>query len=135
MTELYLPIEDSLGYKIVREALLNVFHKDLDNIEIIRGEYENFGFKFSYKNYDTIMWLASTRKNVPFEYGEGGNFTISVPNPKYPSESFLETIYFHNLLTDRHLRDQVKYVFGKNKGTIENALLIFKNYVDVNNIS
>lgn len=50
MTELYLPIEDSLGYKIVREALLNVFYKDLDNIEIIRGEYENFGFKFSYKN-------------------------------------------------------------------------------------
>ncbi|MGT2964591.1 hypothetical protein [Streptococcus acidominimus] len=130
MSNSYLPIEDSLGYKSVKDALWKVFSENLDDIEIIRGEYENFGFQFSYKSYIATMWISATAKNTQFEYGEGGHFTISVPNPKYPKHSFLETIYFHNLLTDTELRDKVKDAFGKKKGTIERALSILKQYVD-----
>ncbi|HEL0607429.1 TPA: hypothetical protein TUT21_001924, partial [Streptococcus equi subsp. zooepidemicus] len=58
MSEQYLPIKESLGYKNVKQALWNVFSVDLDNIKIREGEYENFGFDFKYKGYKLNMGIA-----------------------------------------------------------------------------
>lgn len=132
MSEQYLPVRDSLGYKEVRTALDQVFSIDLDDIQIRKGEYENFAFSFKYGGYDLEMVLSSTGKNKQFEFGEGGRFSISLPNPKYPNDSFLERIYFHNLLTDKNLISDVKDAFGKKRGSIMKSLVILKNFLDSN---
>lgn len=62
MTEHYLPIKESLGYKNVKQALQNVFSVNLDDIQIRAGEYENFSFLFTYNNYFMTMLLSSTKK-------------------------------------------------------------------------
>lgn len=72
MSEQYLSIKESLGYKNVKQALWNVFSVDLDGIKIREGEYENFGFDFKYKGYKMNMGIAATGKRVQFEAGEGG---------------------------------------------------------------
>lgn len=64
MSETYLPIKESLGYQNVKTALWNVFEINLDTILIREGkEYENFGFSFSYNNYEMTMLLSSTEKS------------------------------------------------------------------------
>lgn len=126
----YLPVKESLGYKNVKKALWNVFSANLDDFEITEGEYENFGFQFRYKAHVFDMGLSSTGKGIQFECGEGGLFTIALPNPTYPKESFLKSVFFHHLLTDMELRDEVRYVFGKKEGAIERALFILKQYID-----
>ncbi|HEL0217629.1 TPA: hypothetical protein TUD21_001977, partial [Streptococcus equi subsp. zooepidemicus] len=117
--EQYLPIKESLGYKNVKQALWNIFSIDLETLQIEQGEFENFGFILKYKTDEIIIWIASTEKNKQFEYGEGGRLIITVPNPKYPEDSFLDTIYFHNLLTNDVLSDIVRYSLGKDEKSIE----------------
>lgn len=128
--EQYLSIRESLGYRNVKKALWSVFLVDLDEIEIREGKYENFGFILKYKTYEIIIWIASTEKNKQFEYGEGGRLIITVPNPKYPEDSFLDTIYFHNLLTNDVLSDIVRYSLGKDEKSIEQTFQILKDYLD-----
>lgn len=62
MSDTYLPIKESLGYKNVKQALWKVFLADLDTIPIQEGEFENFSFPFSYNNYEMTMLLSSTEK-------------------------------------------------------------------------
>lgn len=64
MTEQYLPIKESLGYKNVKTALWDVFATDLDKIQIREGEYENFSFGFKYKTYEMSMRIAATGKHI-----------------------------------------------------------------------
>lgn len=130
MSEEYLPIKKSLGYKEVSSALMEVFSINLGDLPIREGEYENFTFSFTYKGCDMNISITSTEKNKQFEYGEGGHFSISLPNPKYPNNSFLKNIYFHNLLSDEVLINDVKYAFGKKTGSIKRALITLKNYLD-----
>ncbi|HEK9074746.1 TPA: hypothetical protein TUR75_001862 [Streptococcus equi subsp. zooepidemicus] len=128
--EQYLPIKESLGYKNVKQALWNIFSIDLETLQIEQGEFENFGFILKYKTDEIIIWIASTEKNKQFEYGEGGRLIITVPNPKYPEDSFLDTIYFHNLLTNDVLSDIVRYSLGKDEKSIEQTFQILKDYLD-----
>lgn len=130
MSEKYLPIKESLGYKEVKSALEDVFSINLADIQIREGEYENFTLSLQYKGYDINLIVSSTGKNRQFECGEGGRFSISLPNPNYPQASFLKNIYFHNLLSDEKLIDNVKYAFGKKNGSIKRALMTLKNYLD-----
>ncbi|HGK7341115.1 TPA: hypothetical protein ACJ510_001925, partial [Streptococcus equi subsp. zooepidemicus] len=127
--EQYLPIKESLGYKNVKQALWNIFSIDLETLQIEQGEFENFGFILKYKTDEIIIWIASTEKNKQFEYGEGGRLIITVPNPKYPEDSFLDTIYFHNLLTNDVLSDIVRYSLGKDEKSIEQTFQILKDYL------
>ncbi|HEK9573092.1 TPA: hypothetical protein SU069_001938, partial [Streptococcus equi subsp. equi] len=48
--EQYLPVKESLGYRNLKIALMNVFSIDLDKFTIIEGEFENFGFHLNYNN-------------------------------------------------------------------------------------
>ncbi|WP_261047204.1 hypothetical protein [Streptococcus mitis] len=131
MTENYLPIKESLGYKNIKIALWNVFKMDLDNLQIEEGlDYENFVFPLYYNGYKATIILSGTGKHIQFEYGEGGRLTISLPNPKYPKESFLESIFFHNLISDKHLSEHVEYAFGKDEQSLERALKILKDFLD-----
>ena len=130
MTEHYLPIKESLGYKNVKQALQNVFSVNLDDIQIRAGEYENFSFLFTYNNYFMTMLLSSTKKNTQFNFGEGGMFDILFPNPKYPEHSFLEETFFHNLLVDEKMSESVESVFGKAEKSVEHALQVLKDFLD-----
>lgn len=62
MSDTYLPIKESLGYRNVKKASWNVFEVDLGNFHIREGEFENFSFPFSYNNYEMTMLLLSTEK-------------------------------------------------------------------------
>ncbi|HEK9692514.1 TPA: hypothetical protein SU875_002050, partial [Streptococcus equi subsp. equi] len=61
--EQYLPVKESLGYRNLKIALMNVFSIDLDKFTIIEGEFENFGFHLNYNNKEIIIWITSTGKN------------------------------------------------------------------------
>ena len=130
MSGIYLPVKESLGYKNVKTALWNVFGVDLDTVSIHVGENENFNFPFEYKKYKMTMGIFSTGKQIQFEFGEGGEFGVLFPNPKYPEHSFLRKEFFHNLISDKHLSEQVEYAFGKDEQSLERALKILKNFLD-----
>ncbi|HEL0612819.1 TPA: hypothetical protein TUU92_001814, partial [Streptococcus equi subsp. zooepidemicus] len=71
-----------------------------------------------------------TGKNRQFEYGEGGQLMISLPNPKYPDSSFLDRVTLESLLTDTEKIEAVDYAFGRYEHRLEIALAILKDYLD-----
>ena len=131
MSETYLPIKESLGYQNVKTALWNVFEINLDTILIREGkEYENFGFSFSYNNYEMTMLLSSTEKKAQFNFGEGRMFDILFPNPKYPEHSFLEETFFYNFIQNKEVKGSVENIFGRKERDIEHAMRILKDFLD-----
>ncbi|HEL0997192.1 TPA: hypothetical protein TVW18_001740, partial [Streptococcus equi subsp. equi] len=74
--------------------------------------------------------ITSTGKNRQFEYGEGGQLMISLPNPKYPDRSFLDRVTLESLLTDTEKIEAVDYAFGRYEHRLEIALAILKDYLD-----
>lgn len=130
MSEKYLPIRESVGYKNVRLAMLNVFNFELDNITIHEGDFENFNFKFLYNQQELTLAVTSSEKNRQLEAGEGGIFNIWFPNPNYPKTSILDIQFFYDLLDDEEKSKKVKRVFGDNEPAVEEALVILKEYLD-----
>ena len=130
MTEHYLPVKESLGYKNVKTALWNVFQIDLDKITIREGEYENFGFDLTYNSIPTKVVVAGTGKNQQFEIGEGGKITISLPNPDYPTSAFLKTQFFHRVIKNPMIKDRVRYLFGKKEEDIEFVFKVLRDYLE-----
>jgi len=130
MSEEYLPIKESVGYNNLRDVLKSIFSIELDDIVIREGEDENFAFKFIYCNTEINIVVSATGKSGQFNIGDGGLIYISLPNPKYPNNSFLKNIYFHNLLSDEELVNDVKYTFGKKTESIKRALITLKDYLD-----
>ena len=52
MSETYLPVKESLGYKNVKTALLNIFQMNLDDLFILENSYEGFNFSITYRGYE-----------------------------------------------------------------------------------
>ncbi|HEL1334247.1 TPA: hypothetical protein TVS37_000533 [Streptococcus equi subsp. zooepidemicus] len=127
MSEQYLSIKESLGYKHVKQVLWNVFSVDLDGIKIREGEYENFGFDFKYKGYKMNMGIAATGKRVQFEAGEGGLFDILFSNLK---DSVFGITFFYDLVSDKNVSERIRRVFGKDEQSIEYAMRVLKDYLD-----
>ncbi|WP_373760654.1 hypothetical protein [Streptococcus ferus] len=130
MSEHYLPVRESLGYKNVKQALKAIFSINLDELPIISGQFEDFGFVIKYKSIEIDMGISSTGKNLQFNIGEGGTFDISLPNPKYPKSSFMSRRFFYNFIEDSITRDRVQYVSGKDEKAIEYAMKVLKDYLD-----
>ena len=123
MSELYLPIRDSLGYQNVKQALERVFSIDLDTIAIHEGEDENFNFPFVYKGYHMTMGISSTSKNRQFEAGEGGLFNIWFTQT---DEQRFSIIFLSKIIDDKSL----KRVYGRDKKSVEHTLQILKDFLD-----
>ena len=122
MSGTYLPVKESLGYKNVKTALWNVFEVDLDNIPVREGnEFENFGFSLHYNGYEVTMILSGTGKHRQFEFGEGGELGIMIPNPRnvLVSVSFLD-----ELVSDEEIKDKIENIFGKDEKSVEYALRV-----------
>ncbi|SDP13130.1 hypothetical protein SAMN05216347_1062 [Streptococcus equinus] len=130
MNENYLPIKESLGYKNVKTALWNVFQIDLDKLPIREGEYENFSFDLTYNKIPLTIVVAATGKNRQFEIGEGGKITIVLPDPGYPTTSFLDTQFFHRVIKDPIIKKRIKYLFGKREEDIEFVFKVLKDYLE-----
>lgn len=130
MTEHYLPIKESLGYKNVKKALWNVFQIDLDKIPIREGEYENFGFDLTYNSIPTKVVVAGTGKHQQFEFGEGGMVTISLPDPDYPTSSFLKTQFLESVIKDQKIKKRVRYLSGKKEENVEFLFKVLKDYLE-----
>lgn len=126
----YLPIKESLGYKNVKKALTNIFPINLDYIEIRTGEFENFGFTFLYGGSDINMGISSTGKKQQFEFGEGGVFDSSLPNPRYPQDSFLSRRFLSYFIVDPSVKKKLENIFGKNEKDVEYAMQVLKDYLD-----
>lgn len=127
MSETYLPVRESLGYRNVKTALWNVFATDLDTIQIREGEYENFSFDFKYKIYKMNMGIAATGKHIQFEAGEGGLFDILFDNL---NDSIIGVTFLHNLIADKKISEKIRRVFGKNENDVEYAMQVLKDYLD-----
>ena len=130
MTDTYLPVRESLGYKNVKKALWNVFQIDLDKFPIREGEYENFSFDLTYNSIPAIVVVAATGKHQQFEIGEGGKITISLPDPDYPTSSFLKTQFLDSVIKDPIIKDRVRYLFGKKEKDIEFVFRVLKDYLE-----
>ena len=123
MSELYLPIRDSLGYQNVKQALERVFSINLDTITINEGEDENFNFPFVYKGYHMTMGISSTGKNRQLEAGEGGLFNIWFTQA---DEQKFSIIFLSKIIDDKSL----KRVYGRDKKSVEHTLQILKDFLD-----
>ena len=123
MSELYLPIRDSLGYQNVKQALERVFSIDLDTIAIHEGEDENFNFPFVYKGYHMTMGISSTSKNRQFEAGEGGLFNIWFTQT---DEQRFSIIFLSKIIDDK----SIKRVYGRDKKSVEYTLKLLKDFLD-----
>ena len=123
MSELYLPIRDSLGYQNVKQALEKIFSIDLDTIAIHEGEDENFNFPFAYKGYHMTMGISSTGKNRQLEAGEGGLFNIWFTQA---DEQKFSIIFLSKIIDDKSL----KRVYGRDKKSVEHTLQILKDFLD-----
>lgn len=123
MSELYLPIRDSLGYQNVKQALERVFSIDLDTIAIHEGEDENFNFPFVYKGYHMTMGISSTSKNRQFEAGEGGLFNIWFTQT---DEQRFSIIFLSKIIDDK----SIKRVYGCDKKSVEHTLQLLKDFLD-----
>ena len=130
MTEHYLPVKESLGYKNVKKALWNVFQIDLDKISIREGEYENFAFDLTYNRIPITIVVAGTGKHQQFEFGEGGMITIVLPDPDYPTSSFLETQFLGRVIKDPTIKKRVRHLFGKKEEDIEFVFKVLKDYLE-----
>ena len=123
MSELYLPIRDSLGYQNVKQALERVFSIDLDTIAIHEGEVENFNFPFVYKGYHMTMGISSTSKNRQFEAGEGGLFNIWFTQT---DEQRFSIIFLSKIIDDK----SIKRVYGCDEKSVEHTLQLLKDFLD-----
>ena len=123
MSELYLPIRDSLGYQNVKQALERVFSIDLDTIAIHEGEDENFNFPFVYKGYHMTMGISSTSKNRQFEAGKGGLFNIWFTQTD-------EQRFSVTLLSQLINGKSIKRVYGRDQKSIERTLQLLKDFLD-----
>ena len=123
MSELYLPIRESLGYQNVKQALEKIFSIDLDTIAIHEGEDENFNFPFAYKGYHMTMGISSTGKNRQLEAGEGGLFNIWFTQA---DEQKFSIIFLSKIIDDKSL----KRVYGRDKKSVEHTLQILKDFLD-----
>ena len=123
MSELYLPIRDSLGYQNVKQALGKIFSIDLDTIAIHEGEDENFSFPFAYKGYHMTMGISSTGKNRQLEAGEGGLFNIWFTQA---DEQRFSITLLSQIIDDR----SIKRVYGRDEESVERTLNILKDFLD-----
>ena len=130
MSETYLPIKESLGYKNVKKALWHVFSVNLDDIQIREGEDENFAFDLIYHSMSVNIVIAATGKKQQFEIGEGGLVQIFLPDPDYPENSFLKKKSFEWIVKDRDSQEKIRYIFGKRKSEIIFAFKLLKDYLD-----
>ena len=122
MSELYLPIRDSLGYQNVKQALERVFSVDLDTIAIHEGEDENFNFPFVYKGYHMTMGISSTSKKQ-FEAGEGGLFNIWFTQT---DEQRFSITFLSKIIDDK----SIKRVYGCDEKSVEHTLQLLKDFLD-----
>lgn len=123
MSELYLPIRESLGYQNVKQALVHVFSIELDMIAIHEGEDENFNFPFAYKGYHMTMGISSTGKNRQLEAGEGGLFNIWFTQA---DEQRFSITLLSQIIDDK----SIKRVFGRDEESVERTLNILKDFLD-----
>ncbi len=123
MSEVYLPIRESLGYQNVKKALEQVFSIVLDTIAIHEGEDENFNFPFAYKGYHMTMGISSTGKNRQLEAGEGGLFNIWFTQTG--EQSFSVTL-LSQIIDDK----SIKRVYGRDEESVERTLNILKDFLD-----
>ncbi|MFS9188401.1 hypothetical protein QM833_02520 [Streptococcus infantis] len=123
MSELYLPIRDSLGYQNVKQALERVFSINLDTITINEGEDENFNFPFVYKGYHMTMGISSTGKNRQLEAGEGGLFNIWFTQA---DEQRFSITFLSKIIDDK----SIKRVYGRDRKSVERTLQILKDFLD-----
>ena len=123
MSEDYLPIRDSLGYQNVKQALEQVFSKDLDTIAIHEGEDKNFNFPFAYKGYHMTMGISSTGKNRQLEAGEGGLFNIWFTQA---DEQGFSVTLLSQIIDDK----SIKRVYGRDKKSVEHTLQLLKYFLD-----
>ena len=123
MSELYLPIRDSLGYQNVKQALERVFSINLDTIAIHEGEDENFNFPFMYKGYHMTMGISSTSKNRQLEAGEGGLFNIWFTQA---DEQRFSITFLSKIIDDKSL----KRVYGRDKKSVEHTLQLLKDFLN-----
>ena len=123
MSELYLPIRDSLGYQNVKQALEKIFSIDLDTITINEGEDENFNFPFVYKGYHMTMGISSTGKNRQLEAGEGGLFNIWFTQA---DEQRFSITFLSKIIDDK----SIKRVYGRDRKSVERTLQILKDFLD-----
>lgn len=123
MSELYLPIRDSLGYQNVKQALEKIFSIDLDTIAIHEGEDENFNFPFAYKGYHMTMGISSTGKNRQLEAGEGGLFNIWFTQA---DEQRFSITFLSKVIDDKSIRR----VYGRDEESVERTLNILKDFLN-----
>ena len=123
MSELYLPIRDSLGYQNVKQALERVFSINLDTITINEEEDENFNFPFVYKSYHMTMGISSTSKNRQLEAGEGGLFNIWFTQT---DEQRFSVTLLSQIIDDK----SIKRVYGRDKKSVEHTLQLLKDFLD-----
>ena len=123
MSEVYLPIIESLGYQNVKQALERVFSIDLDTIAIHEGEDENFNFSFVYKGYHMTIGISSTGKNRQLEAGEGGLFNIWFTQA---DEQGFSVTLLSQIIDDK----SIKRVYGRDKKSVEHTLQLLKDFLD-----
>lgn len=123
MSELYLPIRDSLGYQNVKQALERVFSINLDTITINEEEDENFNFPFAYKGYYMTMGISSTGKTAQLEAGEGGFFNIWFTQT---DEQRFSVTLLSQVIDDK----SIKRVYGRDKKSVEHTLQLLKYFLD-----
>lgn len=123
MSEVYLPIRESLGYQNVKQALERVFSIDLDTIAIHEGEDENFNFSFVYKGYHMTIGISSTGKNRQLEAGEGGLFNIWFTQT---DEQRFSVTLLSQVIDDK----SIKRVYGRDKMSVEHTLQLLKDFLD-----
>ena len=130
MSETYLPVKESLGYKNVKQALMAVFSINLDTIPIREGEFENFGFELDYNSVLVDIIITATGKNQQFEIGEGGLIQIFLPDSDYPENSFLKKKSLEWIVKDSDIQEKLKYILGKRESEIIFAFNFLKDYLD-----
>lgn len=123
MSEVYLPIRDSLGYQNIKQALEKIFSIDLDTITINEGEDENFNFPFMYNGYHMTIGISSTGKNTRLEAGEGGLFNIWFTQTD--EQRFL-IIFLSKIIDDKSIRR----VYGRDEESVERTLNILKDFLN-----
>ena len=123
MSEVYLPIRDSLGYQNIKQALEKIFSIDLDTITINEGEDENFNFPFMYNGYHMTIGISSTGKNTQLEAGEGGLFNIWFTQT---NEQRFSIIFLSKIIDDKSIRR----VYGRDEESVERTLNILKDFLN-----
>lgn len=123
MSEVYLPIRESLGYQNVKQALEKIFSINLDTIAIHEGEDENFNFPFVYKGYHMTIGISSTSKNRQLEAGKGGLFNIWFTQA---DEQKFSITFLSKIIDDK----SIKRVYGRDKKSIERTMQLLKDFLD-----